>query len=80
MDGQAVSVRCKRLHFARNGCCTLRCSSASVQPLPNDDPAQKCEPCRAGVHWARDLASSGPLSEFLSGELFPGSKGEPAPL
>ncbi|PSC67760.1 glucose-methanol-choline oxidoreductase [Micractinium conductrix] len=29
---------------------------------------------RSGVHWARDLASSGPLSEFLEGELFPGSQ------
>ena len=31
---------------------------------------------RSGVHWARDLASSGPRSEFLEGELFPGSQGE----
>ncbi|KAL4424367.1 hypothetical protein ABPG75_001668 [Micractinium tetrahymenae] len=29
---------------------------------------------RVGVHWARDLASSGPLSEYVNGELFPGSK------
>ncbi|KAI7844723.1 hypothetical protein COHA_001810 [Chlorella ohadii] len=28
---------------------------------------------RSGVHWARELARQGPLAEYLSGELFPGS-------
>lgn len=27
------------------------------------------------MHWARELARQGPLAEYLSGELFPGSAG-----
>lgn len=35
---------------------------------------------RKGIHWARDVARSSALSEYLDGELFPGSGGAPVLL